>query len=151
MYICTHAHNTLVLFSLKYTSFWSCVSDRDCCMYPQVECFVRQVQFVGEVVRVCNIATNFLLTCSTKYSEIFKTLPFWLYLFFFQYDIFLKTMFCYVALAGLELTMQARLASNLQHSSCLCLTTAGNIAVCHHALLFSVTFASGMWGSAGCS
>lgn len=44
----------------------------------------------------------------------------------------------YVALAGLKLTMQTRLAQNSQSWACLCLLSAGMKGMCHHTWLFFI-------------
>jgi hypothetical protein len=57
------------------------------------------------------------------------------FMFYFIYLLiywFLKTGFLCVALAGLELTLQTRLALNLWRSTCLSLPSAGIKGICYH-------------------
>ena len=55
---------------------------------------------------------------------------------------FLETESHYVALADLELTMEIRLASNSQRSTCLCLSCAGIQDMYHYAWISKCSFIS---------
>lgn len=74
-----------------------------------------------------------------KWSSFVSFFSFFLFFFFFCLFCFFvfKTKSYYVALAGLELVRQTRLASHSQSSACLCLQSVGIKGMHHHAQPYS--------------
>lgn len=84
---------------------------------------------------------------------------FFIFLFFFPFLLLFGIEFYYLALAGLELTVEIKVAATLQRSACLCLPSAGLKCVHHltrpHTALVTVfeaapAFLKLMWLQGAC-
>jgi hypothetical protein len=74
---------------------------------------------------------EFIFVC---FGGLLVTTHSWLFgfLWFYKTGFFLLFFFFCVTLAVLELTLELRLASNSQGSTCLCVPGSGIKGLCHH-------------------
>jgi len=123
----THTHtHTHVAVRIKLNNIWENIVLFKCWLW---------IQNISHIFSMVWGKANKEWDTLRNYHKLFLSWKEFLVIFFF----FLKTHFHYVALAGLELTMQPRYALSSQRSTWLCLPGTGieGVYLCAWPLLWS--------------